>query len=151
MNEEKIREEERYDGFYAVATNMDDPPTEIIKINHGRWEIEECFRIMKEEFDARPIYLQRDNCIAAHFTTCFLSLVIYRYLEKALGHEFTCCETVAALREMKFFALGDRGYAPVYTRTHLTDKLHDVFGFRTDYQILSKGKIRQIIGLTKKR
>lgn len=151
LNEEKIREEERYDGFYAVATNLDDPATEIIKINHGRWEIEECFRIMKNEFGARPVYLHRDVRITAHFTICFISLVIYRYLEKALGHEYTCSETVATLRDMKFFALDDRGYAPVYTRTHLTDKLHDAFGFRTDYQILSKGKLRHIIGLTKKR
>ncbi len=151
LNDKKIREEEMYDGFYAVATNLDDPATEIIKINKGRWEIEECFRIMKHEFEARPVYLQRDTRITAHFTTCFLSLVIYRYLEKALGHAYTCSQIVNTLREMKVFDLGDRGYTPVYTRTDLTDKLHEAFGFRTDFQILSKGKVREIIGKTKKR
>ena len=83
--------------------------------------------------------------------TCCLSLVIYRYLEKMLGQEFTCSQTVDTLRDMEFFDLGDRGYAPVYTRTDLTDKLHEAFGFRTDYQILSKGKIKEIVGKTKKR
>ena len=151
LNDQKIRDEEQYDGFYAVATNLDDPALDIIRINQGRWEIEECFRIMKDEFEARPVYLQRDARITAHFTTCFLSLVIYRYLEKMLGQEFTCSQIVDTLRDMKFFDLGDRGYAPVYTRTDLTDKLHEAFGFRTDYQILSKGKIKEIIGKTKKR
>lgn len=151
INEQKILDEEKYDGFYAVATNLNDPATDIIKINHGRWEIEECFRIMKNEFNARPVYLQRDARITAHFTTCFLSLVLYRYLEKAVGHEFTCSQIISTLRDMKFFSLGDRGFAPVYTRTNLTDKLHEAFGFRTDYQIISKGNMRHIIGLTKKR
>ena len=71
-----------YDGFYAVCTNLEDDATAITKINHRRWEIEECFRIMKCEFKARPVYLSRDDRIQAHFTTCFLALVVYRYLEK---------------------------------------------------------------------
>ena len=98
LNEDRIQEEEQYDGFYAVATNLDDSPEDIIRINHGRWEIEECFRIMKHEFKARPVYLQRDARITAHFTTCFLALVLFRHLEKMLGHRFTCDQIQAPFR-----------------------------------------------------
>ena len=73
---DKIREEEMYDGFYAVVTNLDDDPAEIIKINKSRWEIEENFRIMKTEFEARPVYVQRDDRIKAHFLTCYISLLV---------------------------------------------------------------------------
>jgi transposase len=151
LNEEKIRDEERYDGFYAVATNLDDPAEEIIRINHRRWEIEECFRIMKHEFDARPVFLRRDDRIKAHFTTCFLALTLFRYLEKALGHRYTCEQIIKELRGMKFLKLNDAGYVPAYTRTDLTDDLHQSFGFRTDYEIIPKGAMRHIVSHTKKR
>lgn len=151
LNEDRIREEERYDGFYAVATNLDEPAEEIIRINHRRWEIEECFRIMKHEFDARPVYLRRDARITAHFTICFLALVIYRHLEKLLKHKYTCDNIIHGLRSMKFLKLENSGFLPAYTRSDFTDDLHEVFGFRTDYEILSKSVMRHIIGLTKKR
>ena len=153
LNEDRIREEESYDGFYAVATNLDDSPEDIIKINHGRWEIEECFRIMKHEFRARPVYLQRDIRIAAHFTTCFLALVIFRYLEKKLGPRFTCCQIVNGLRDMKFYKLNTdpSGFLPAYTRTEFTDALHDCFGFRTDYQIISRADMSRMIASTRKK
>ena len=151
LNEEKIRDEERYDGFYAVATNLDDPPDEIIKINHRRWEIEECFRIMKHEFAARPVYVRRDTRITAHFTVCFLALVLFRYLEKMLGHRYTCEQIIYGLRNIKFVKLEEAGFVPAYTRTIFTDDLHEVFGFRTDYEILPKGTMRHIISLSKKR
>lgn len=79
---DRIKEEEMYDGFYAVVTNLEDDPAEIIKINKNRWEIEENFRIMKSEFEARPVYVQRDDRIKAHFMTCYISLLVYRLLEK---------------------------------------------------------------------
>ena len=151
LNEDRIREEERYDGFYAVATNLDEPAEEIIQINHRRWEIEECFRIMKHEFDARPVYLRRDARITAHFTICFLALVIYRHLEKLLQHKYTCDTIIRGLKSMKFLKLEDSGFVPAYTRSDFTDDLHEAFGFRTDYEILSKSTMRHIIGLTKKR
>ena len=100
INEESIREESRYDGFYAVCTNLDDDPSVIAKINHDRWEIEESFRIMKSEFEARPVYLQRDDRIKAHFLTCFITLMIYRILEKQLGQKYTCEELIGTLRDM---------------------------------------------------
>ena len=77
-----LSKEEAFDGFYGVCTNLDDDASEIIKVNHRRWEIEECFRIMKSEFKARPVYLSKDDRIVAHFTTCFISLIIYRLLER---------------------------------------------------------------------
>lgn len=151
LNDDRISEEERYDGFYAVATNLDEPAEEIIRINHRRWEIEECFRIMKNEFDARPVYLRRDTRITAHFTICFLALVMFRYLEKALNHRFTCDTIIRGLKAIKFLKLEDAGFVPAYTRSDFTDALHEAFGFRTDYEILSKSAMRKIISLTKKR
>lgn len=150
IDENKIGEEERYDGFYAVATNLEDAAEKIIKINQRRWEIEECFRIMKHEFSARPVYLRKDVRIEAHFTVCFLALVIFRYLEKILKHQFTCDQIISELRKMKFLKLKDAGYTPAYTRNDFTDTLHDTFGFRTDYEILQKSTMRKIIGNTKR-
>lgn len=149
LNEKKIREEECYDGFYAVATNLDDSAEKIIEINQRRWQIEECFRIMKHEFSARPVYLRKDVRIEAHFTVCFLALVIFRYLEKKLNHQFTCDQIVKGLRKMRFLKLKDAGYTPAYTRNDFTDALHEAFGFRTDYEILKKATMRKIIKETK--
>ena len=150
LDEKKIKEEERYDGFYAVATNLEDAAEAIIKINRRRWEIEECFRIMKHEFSARPVYLRKDLRIEAHFTVCFLALVIFRYLEKRLKNQFTCEQITDGLRKMKFLKIKDTGYTPAYTRNDFTDALHEAFGFRTDYEIMQKSVMRKIIAETKK-
>lgn len=150
LNEDVIIKEEMYDGFYAVCTSLDDSPTTIAKINHRRWEIEECFRIMKNEFKARPVYLSRDDRIQAHFTTCFLALTLYRYLEKALGDKFTCHEIISELRNMNFFSVQGEGFIPTYTRTDFTDALHDAFGFRTDYEIVSNKQMKNIFKMIKK-
>jgi hypothetical protein len=149
INTSVIEQEEIFDGFYAVCTNLDDDPAAIIKINHRRWEIEECFRIMKSEFKARPVYLQRDERIKAHFTTCFISLLVYRILEKKLGEKFTCPEIVRGLREMSFLEVKGEGYLPAYTRTDFTDALHDAFAFRTDYQITTHSQMKNIFKQTK--
>ncbi|MDD6310457.1 MAG: transposase, partial [Firmicutes bacterium] len=147
---DKIREEEMYDGFYTVVTNLDDDPAEIIKINKSRWEIEENFRIMKSEFEARPVYVQRDDRIKAHFLTCYISLLVYRLLEKILDEEYTCHQTLETLRNMQMTLLSkESGYIPSYERTELTDKLHEKSGFRTDYEFISKAKMRSIIRETK--
>jgi len=149
LNDEKIIEEEKYDGYYAVATNLEDEASDIIRINQKRWEIEESFRIMKSEFAARPVYLSRDDRITAHFTVCFLALVVFRYLEKIIGHEYTCCDILNQLRDMKFYKT-DEGYIPVYKRTDFTDKLHKKFGFRTDYQLIPRVSMKKILSFTKK-
>lgn len=151
LNSAAIANEEMYDGFYAVCTNLDEDGEVIAKINHKRWEIEECFRIMKSEFKARPVYLSRDDRIKAHFTTCFLALVLYRYLEKYLEEKFTTQEIVTALREMNFYSVPTEGYIPTYTRTDLTDALHEVFGFRTDHEIVSLKQMKNIFKDTKKK
>ncbi len=145
-----IDQEAAFDGFYAVCTNLEDEASAIIKINQKRWEIEECFRIMKTEFKARPVYLQRDDRIKAHFTTCFISLMIYRLLEKKLEEKYTCSEIISGLRDMNFYEIKSEGYIPTYTRTDLTDDLHEKFGFRTDYQILNIKQMKKIFKDTKK-
>ncbi len=107
--------------------NLDDMNVaEIIHINKKRWEIEECFMIMKTEFKARPVYLQREDRIKAHFLTCFISLFIYRLLEKRLSEQNTCEDIVHTLRDMNMYRPGEKqGYIPSYTRTNLTDALHE--------------------------
>ena len=150
IDTELIRKEEAFDGFYAVCTNLENDASEIIKINKMRWEIEECFRIMKSEFKARPVYLSRDDRIEAHFTTCFISLIIYRILEKKLDGKYTCHEILTKLKEMNFYHVKGEGYIPTYTRDDLTDDLHEAFNFRTDYQIVSTQQMKKIFKVTKK-
>lgn len=150
LNKEMITNEEAFDGFYGVCTNLEDEAAAIAKINHKRWEIEQCFRLLKTDFRARPVYLSRSDRIKAHFTTCFLSLTLFRYLEKQLDHAFTSTEIIHQLRNMNFYCVPAEGYIPTYTRTNLTDALHNAFGFRTDYQVVSLKKIKKIFKDTKK-
>jgi transposase len=149
LDQDTIAKEEAYDGFYAVCTNLEDDATTIAKINHNRWEIEECFRLLKTDFKARPVYLSRDDRIKAHFTTCFLSLTLFRYLEKQLKNTYTSTEIIEQLRNMNFYSIPGEGYIPTYTRTDLTDALHDTFGFRTDYQIVGLKQMKKIFKDTK--
>lgn len=151
LNQNQIDEEARYDGLYAVCTNLEYAVPDIIAINRKRWKIEECFRIMKTEFKARPVYLSRKDRITAHFTTCFTALIIYRILEKKLHDKYTCEEIINTLRSMDMMIVPGEGYIPAYTRTDLTDALHDAFGFRTDYQIISQKNMRKILNQTKKK
>lgn len=151
LNQAQIDNEEKYDGLYAVCTNLEYDVAGIIKINQKRWEIEERFRIMKTEFKARPIYLSRKDRITAHFTTCFTALVIYRILEQKLKEKYTCEELIDAIRSMDMMIAPGEGYIPTYTRTDITDALHDAFGFRTDYQITSQKNMRKILNQTKKK
>ena len=144
INEEKIAKEEMYDGYYALTTNLIGDITEIFKIIKGRWEIEESFRIMKNDFLARPVNLSREDRIKAHFMTCFISLFIYRLLEKKLNYKYTTSEILTTLRTMNVFENKGDGYLPIYTRTDLTDDLHELFGFRTDYEINSYKDFKKI-------
>ena len=154
LNQEMIEQESRFDGFYAICTDLEDPAPAIIKLNGGRWIIENGFRIMKTDFDARPVYVRRDDRIKAHFLTCFLALLIYKYLEKKVnrgGKHFTTKQIVDTLKGMDFLSVPGEGYIPTYTRTDLTNNLHGSAGFRTDTQIVTKQKMRSIIAQTKKR
>ena len=145
LDESKIEEESKYDGLYAVCTDLlDDDVCDILKVSEGRWQIEECFRIMKTDFSARPVYLQDENRIKAHFLICFLSLTIYRFLEKKLDSKYTCEEILCALKAMNFAEIQEQGFIPTYKRELITDALHDACGFRTDYQFITKSKMKTI-------
>ena len=154
LNQDMIDQESRFDGFYGICTDLEGSAPEIIKINGGRWIIENGFRTMKTDLRARPVYLKRDDRIKAHFLTCFLSLLLYKYLEKKVnrgGQYFTTSEIIGTLRDMNFLSVTGEGYIPTYTRTDLTNNLHGSAGFRTDYQIVTKKQMRSIIAQTKKR
>lgn len=151
FDEEKVLEESKYDGFYAITTNLeDDDVASILAVSERRWQIEECFRIMKTDFKARPVYLQNEDRIRAHFLTCFISLVIYRLLAYKLDNKYTVTEILNTLRDMEMVETQYNGYIPAYKRTEITDALHNAFGFRTDYEIISGKKMRNIIKNTKK-
>lgn len=151
IDADKVAAEARYDGFYALATSLaDDDVESILAVNARRWEIEECFRIMKTEFKARPVYLSREDRIRAHFLTCFIALLVYRIAEKKLKGEYTCEQIVDTLRGMDFERVRGEGYRPLYMRTDITDALHDAFGFHTDYEILTDATMKKIIKQTKK-
>jgi transposase len=152
LDEEQIEKEAMYDGFYAVITNLEGDINEIIKINKQRWEIEENFRLMKTEFEARPVYVRREDRIRAHFMTCYMSLLLYRLLEKKLGSSYTSEQILETLRSMKMTLLSTAsGYIPSYTRSEITNALHKAFGFRTDYEFIPKSSMRSIIKETKKK
>lgn len=151
INEDAIAREEKYDGFYAVCTSLDDKAEAIVRVNQRRWEIEECFRIMKTEFQARPVFLKRKERIIAHFITCFIALILYRYLEKKLDNRYTCSQIIDTLQEMNFIKHEGKGYQPTYTRTELTDALHEAFGFCTSKQIVPIKNMKKICADTKKR
>lgn len=146
-----IEKERRYDGFYAVCTNLEDDVNEIVNINRHRWQIEECFRIMKTEFKARPVYLQRKDRITAHFMTCVTALIVYRIIEKKLKNKYTCEEIIDALRGMYMEEISGEGFRPIYSRTDLTDDLHEAFGFRTDYEITTQRDMKKICTKVRKR
>jgi Transposase len=148
VNQQRIQEESAFDGFYAVCTNLEDPALAILKINRNRWEIEENFRILKSQFKSRPVYLSREDRIKAHFTTCFISLLIYRLLEKRLDSTYTCDEILSGLRNLNFHKTS-QGYLPSYTRTDFSDHLHQAFGFRTDFQIIDLALMKRIIKASK--
>ena len=149
INQDIIDEEEKYDGYYALTTNIIGDINQILKIVKGRWEIEESFRIMKSDFLARPVNLSREDRIKAHFMTCFISLFIYRILEKKLDYKYTTSQILDTLRNMKVLESKGDGYIPEYTRTDLTDDLHEISGFRTDYEINTYKDFKKIFNIIK--
>ena len=151
LDDAAIEKEASYDGFYAVCTNLiDDSAKDILTVSEGRWKIEESFRILKTDFESRPVYISREDRIRAHFLTCYLALLIFRLLEKKLGDGYTSSQIIQTLRDYNLLRINGEGYLPEYTRTLLTDRLHDEFGFRTDLEIVPTRKMRSIIASTKK-
>lgn len=149
LNQEAINNESKYDGYYAVCTNLEDTAEEIIKVNKNRWEIEESFRIMKSEFKARPVYLSRDDRIKAHFTTCFLALTIFRYLEKKINSKYTVTEIIETLRNYNLRELKGFGYIPNYELTEIVEDLQNTFNINTSTEINDYKKIQKICKQTK--
>ena len=145
INEDLIKEEEKYDGYYALSTNLIGNIDDILKITKGRWEIEESFRIIKSDFLARPVNLSREDRIKAHFMTCFIALLIYRILEKKLDYNFTTKEILDTLRNMNVTEIKGNGYIPSYERTDITDFIHNVYNFNTDTEIITYKKTKKII------
>jgi transposase len=149
---DKIAEEELYDGLYAVCTDLlDDDVADILKVSEGRWQIEDCFRTMKTDFEARPVYLTREDRIKAHFLTCFLSLLHFRLLKRSLKDAYTTEQLLQTLRNIKFADVEEQGFIPVYERQKITDDLHETCGFRTDYQFITKRKMKGIQKKSKQR
>lgn len=150
INEDLIKDEEKYDGYYALSTNLTGNIEDILKIIKGRWEIEESFRIMKSDFLARPVNLSREDRIKAHFMTCFIALLIYRILEKKLDYKYTTAEILKNIKNMEMFELKGCGYIPCYERNNITDDLHEKFNFNTDCEIISYKKIKKIFNTISK-
>ena len=151
INEELIKEESKYDGYYALTTNLVGDINEILRIVKGRWEIEESFRIMKSEFLARPVNLSREDRIKAHFMTCFISLFIYRLLEKKLNYKYTTSQILSTLRNMNMLEQKGLGFEPEYERTNITDDLHDIFKFNTDLEIVTYKNMKKIFNIISKQ
>ena len=136
LNEEKIANEEKYDGFYAVATNLiDDKAQDILEINSQRYKIEDCFRVLKTNFDARPIYHQLDNRITAHFMICYSALLVYRLLEKQLqlkNYKFKINDIISTLKNMKVANRDDIYYEADYTSSKVCTAFNDLYNLGLD-------------------
>lgn len=153
IDQSMIEEEEKYDGYYAVATNLDAPAKEIIRISSQRYKIEDCFRVMKTNFAARPVFHQKRERIIAHFMICYTALLIYRLLEKKLdqqGIHFTVENIVETLRNMEVANIEDMCYMSTYTCSQVCTALNAAFDLGLDrkyYQPkeLNK-KLKKILG-----
>lgn len=149
---DKIAEEEKYDGLYAVCTDLlDDDVADILKVSEGRWQIEDCFRTMKTDFEARPAYVSREDRVKAHFLTCFLALLHFRLLQRSLKNTYTTDQLLQVLKSIRFADVEEQGFMPIYERQKITDELHEACGFRTDYQFLTKRKMKEIQKKSKNR
>lgn len=149
LNLDAISDEERFDGFYAVCTDLNDNVDVILRLNHNRWESEDAFRVLKTDFKARPAFVWTDEHIKGHFIVCFIALLLFRILESELQYRYTSSQIISTLRSMTLNIIPGEGYRPDYTRTDLTDALHDIAGFRTDTQIITNQKIKQILKMVK--
>ena len=144
INEDIVKEEEKYDGYYGITTNLTGDISEILAISKNRWEIEESFRILKTDFDSGTIHLSIEDRIKAHFLTCFISLLIYRILENKLNYKYTNNQIIEKLKDMEVYEEKGSGYSPAYVRDDLTDDLHELFGFRTDFEIVTYENFKKI-------
>lgn len=140
--------EEQFDGLYAlcVPEEMEASVEEILQVSKGRWEIEESFRIMKSEFKARPVYLRLEDRIKAHFVICYLSLLVYRILEKEkLQDKYTTDEIISTLKEMQSNKIEGIGYKQLYKKTDITTDLNNNYNFNIDQEFIGKRTLKKFI------
>lgn len=150
IDEAKIANEARYDGISCVATSLfDDKAGDIVKVNSRRWQIEECFRIMKSDLRARPVYLSRTDRIEAHFLTCFIALLVYRLMDSRLGGAFTCGKLLSALRNMDLLEIPGEGWLPAFEPNEITDALRDAYGIEIDREIVTNRQMRSALARSK--
>lgn len=158
LNEDAIKEDEKFDGFYAVTTSLKWDIEKIIKTNKQRWQIEESFKILKSELSSRKAFLTNSQRLKAHFLICFIALFFIRTLEKKLDYKYNYSEIIKTLRDLNLTKIENENYVPSFTRTDLTDDLQRTFGFiisknknlRLDTEIIDKRKIKNIIKFSKK-
>ena len=140
-----------FDGFYAVCTTLEDSIEEIIKVNKRRWEIEESFRILKSEFKSRPVYLKNDDRIKAHFTTCFLALLIYRILENKLDYKFTTEEILGTLKNMNSLKIDGLGYKQLFKNSPIVEVLCKNFGLNLNQDFIGNINIKKLLKISKSK
>lgn len=152
LDEERIKEEEKYDGFYCVATNIfDKDEREIIDIQRNRYKIEDCFRVLKTFFETRPIYHYKNERIKAHFLICYTALLIYRLLETKLDRNnthYTPTQIITTLKNMNVLDCEGVFYKSCYTGSNVLDSLEQVFGLginKTFYYPVQLNKIAKKI------
>ena len=148
FDEDLVNEEAKYDGYYAVTTNLEDNEQDIIAINHNRWKIEDCFRLMKTDFKSRPVYHYKDERIEAHFLICFLALLIFRLLHTKLGDEYTSNELLSTLRKMEYYKY-DEGYLTPFGTTQLVRDLNEMFDMKASRQGYSERTMKHLINSSK--
>lgn len=148
LDKERIAEEEKYDGFYAIATNVKGEAAEIIKVVRDRYKIEECFRVMKTNFEARPIYHRKDNRITAHFLLCYTALLVYRLMENKLNNEATHVSPknlIETLKNMNIANVGDLYYTALYSGSLTLQALESVFQLNIDRKNYKPNDINKIL------
>ena len=151
IDRERFEEESEYDGFYAVTTDLDDDPGEIIRINRGRWEIEESFRIMKSDFDGRPVFVSREDRIRAHFLTCYLAFMIFRIIEQKLNKgdvRYTDPEILRTLRDYE--AIDAESFYVGAMEGKAVRALESTFGLVGSMTAFSKAQVRRLVARSKK-
>lgn len=151
IDRDRFEEESEYDGFYAVTTDLDDDPGEIIRINRGRWEIEESFRIMKSDFDGRPVFVSREDRIRAHFLTCYLAFMIFRIIEQKLNKgdvRYTDPEILRTLRDYE--AIDAESFYVGAMEGKAVRALESTFGLVGSMAAFSKAQFRRLVARSKK-
>ena len=148
LDMDKIHEEEKYDGFYAVATNLDDSAKDILAVAQNRYKIEDCFRIMKTNFDARPVFLRKPERIRAHFLICYTALLIYRLMECKLDDNLTHVTTsnlIKTLRNMNVVNMDDMYYKSIYSGSQVLDALERCFELQLNRKYYRPSDLNKIV------